>query len=184
MIIRVSEIPEDGLAIEGVDGFPHPFHDPTWVLEALSLFVDKDKDDVLVRGHLRARVPQTCGRCLEPFPFDLVARVDTRFSPSPRIGEDEVELGPDDLEVDFYADDLLDLNRLIQTETELGLPMKPLCRADCHGLCSVCGGNRNVNPCSCAVRLPDPRLAALKDLAERLSARASDRTPSARPSAR
>jgi uncharacterized protein len=175
MIIRVSEIPEEGLAVEGVEAFPHPFQDPAWLLEALSLFIEKDKDDVLVRGQLRARVPQTCGRCLEPFPFDLVAGVDTRFAPGPRAGDDEVELTADDLEVDFYADDLLDLTRLIQTETELGLPMKPLCRADCRGLCSVCGGNRNVKPCACEVRLPVPRLAALKDLAERLSARTSTR---------
>ncbi len=168
MIIRVSEIPESGLAIEGVGEFPHPFQDPAWALEELSFFVLKDKDDVLVRGHLRVRVPETCGRCLEEFPFDLTAQVDTRFCPSPRARDEEVELAPDDLEVDFYADDLLDLNRLIQTEIELGLAMKPVCRSDCRGLCPVCGGNRNVIPCTCEVRLPDPRLAALKDLAGRL----------------
>ena len=192
MIIRVSEIPEEGLSIEGVAEFPHPFHDPAWVLEGLSLLVEKDGDDVLVRGRMRARVPQTCGRCLEPFPFDVVAQVDTRYCPRPARGE-EVELAPDDLEVDFYADDLLEVDRLLQTETELGLPMKPLCRQDCRGLCPVCGGNRNVTPCVCEVRLPDPRLAALKDLAERLSTRASPRggpasqqdlRPSARPSSR
>lgn len=168
MIIRVSEIPDVGLSIEGVAEFPHPFQDPVWILEGLSLLVEKDGNDVLVRGRMRARVPQTCGRCLEPFPFEVQAQVDTRYCPRPARGE-EVELTPDDLEVDFYADDLLDVDRLLQTETELGLPMKPLCRQDCRGLCPVCGGNRNITPCACEVRLPDPRLAALKDLAERLT---------------
>lgn len=193
MIIRVSEIPEAGLAVEGVDEFPHPFEDQAWALEALSLFLLKEKEDVCVRGRLRSRVPQTCSRCLQPFAFTVVAEVDTRFSPRPNVRDEEVELSADDLEVDFYADDLLDLNRLIQTETELGLPMKPLCRRDCRGLCPVCGGNRNVTPCTCEVRLPDPRLAVLKDLAERLSTRASppggpaswqDRRPSARTPSR
>ncbi len=171
MIIRVSEIPEAGLSIDGVAEFPHPFEDVEWSLEALSLFGLKDKDEVCVRGHLRSRVPQTCGRCLQPFAFTVSAEVDTRFRPRPRVRDEEVELTADDLEVDFYADDLLDLNRLVQTETELGLPMKPLCRGDCRGLCPVCGGNRNLTPCTCEVRLPDRRLAALKDLAGRLSSR-------------
>lgn len=175
MIIRVSEIPETGLAVEGVAEFPHPFEDGAWTLEALSLFVEKDKDDVCVRGRLTSRVPQTCSRCLQPFAFTVSAEVETRFCPRPLVRDEEVELTADDLEVDFYADDLIDLNRLIQTETELGLPMKPLCRRDCQGLCPVCGGNRNVTPCTCEVRLPDPRLAALKDLAGRLSARTPSR---------
>ena len=192
MNIQVSEIPEEGLSIEGVAEFPRPFADPAWILEDLSLLVEKDGSDVLVRGRMRARVPQTCGRCLEPFPFDVVARVDTRFCPRPARRE-EVELTPDDLEADFYAADLLDVNRLLQTETELGLPMKPLCGKDCRGLCPVCGGNRNVTPCTCAARPPDSRLAVLKDLAERLSTRVSprggpaegqDRRPSARTSSR
>ena len=193
MIIRVSEIPETGLAIEGIAEFPHPFQDTAWVLEAVSLSVLKDKDEVCVRGHLRSRVPETCSRCLQQFPLTLTAQVNTRFCPGPRAVDDEVELRPDDLEVDFYSDDLLDLNRLIQTETELGLPMKPLCQGDCRGLCPVCGGNRNVTSCTCEVRLPDPRLAALKELAERLSTRVTprggpgsgqDRRPSARTSTR
>lgn len=173
MIIRVSEIPEEGLSVQGVAEFPHPFEDPAWNLEDVSLMVEKDGGDVLVRGRLCARVPQTCGRCLEPFAFEVTAQVDTRFSPRPVGRDEEMELTPDNLEVDFYADDLLDLNRLIQTETELGLPMKPLCRTECRGLCPVCGGNRNVTSCTCEVRLPDPRLHVLKELAERLSARTS-----------
>src|SRR3990172_6897950 len=186
MNIKVSEIPEEGLSIEGVAEFPRPFADPAWILEGLSLLLQPDGNDVLLL--LRMPAPPPGARALEPFPFDVVARVDTRFCPRPARRE-EVELTPDDLEADFYAADLLDVNRLLQTETELGLPMKPLCGKDCRGLCPVCGGNRNVTPCTCAARPPDPRLAVLKDLAERLSTRASprggpgegqDRRPSAR----
>ncbi|MFQ5828267.1 MAG: DUF177 domain-containing protein [Candidatus Methylomirabilia bacterium] len=172
MVIRVSEMSEEGLSIEGVGAFPHPFAEPSWKLDAVSLCLQKDKDEVFVQGQLSSSVPQLCGRCLEPFTFRVVADVNTRFAPRP-LGrpEEEAELTAEDLEVDFYADDLLDLDRLIQTETMLRLPMKPLCRPDCPGLCPVCGGNRNTNPCSCEVRLPDPRLAVLKDLADRLSTR-------------
>ncbi len=172
MIIRVSEIAEEGLRIEGTKAFPHPFLDSSWRLDALSLFLEKDGDEVLVGGHLVALIPQLCGRCLETFTYRVVAEVDTRFAPRPsRMRDEKVELTADDLEVDFYDQDLLDLNQLIQTEAMLGLPMKPLCHASCRGLCPVCGGNRNTNPCACEVRLADPRLAPLKSLAERFSSR-------------
>jgi len=168
MVIRVLEIPNDGLRIDGVRAILHPFSDSSWSLEALSLLVEKDGEDVMVRGRLAARVPQVCGRCLEAFIFRVEAEVDTRFAPRPAWRRDEaVELTPDDLELDFYDEGLLDLNRLIQTEAMLGLPMKPLCREACRGLCPICGGNRNSDACACEVRLPDPRLAVLKTLAER-----------------
>jgi uncharacterized protein len=78
-----------------------------------------------------------------------------------------VELGVDDLDTDLYVNDELDVASLVATETTLALPMKPLCRVDCRGLCAVCGGNKNLNPCECAERAPDPRLAALKQIVVR-----------------
>jgi uncharacterized protein len=96
----------------------------------------------------------------------VIADVDLRFAPKPaRI--DDAELGRDDLDTDFYVDDRIDLARVIENETTLALPMKPLCDPGCRGLCPVCGGNRNVSPCACAARAPDPRLAVLKTLTER-----------------
>lgn len=171
MVIRVSEIPEQGRIIEGVEEGASPFQDPHWALEGLSLFVEKDKDDVLVRGWVRSRIPLTCGRCLEPFPMAVEADLDLRLAPRPKLEGEEVELSADDLELDFYAENLLDLDRLIETETTLRLPMKPLCHEDCRGLCPVCGGNRNQNPCDCQVASPDLRLQALKVLGDRLRQR-------------
>jgi len=169
MLIRVSEIPDEGLSIEGPDALPEPFHDRSWRLEELSLFVQRDDRDVLVRGRIAVSVPQVCGRCLERFPIRVAPEVDARFSPRPERGQEQLELGSDDLELDFYTDDSLDLVQLVETETSLELPMKPLCRADCRGLCPTCGANRNLVECTCAVRPPDPRFTILKDLAGRLS---------------
>jgi uncharacterized protein len=166
MVIRVSEIPEEGRTIEGVEEY-HPFQDPHWALEALSLFIEKDKGDVLVSGLIRSRVPLTCSRCLEPFLLTAEADMDVRFTPRSQWRGEDVELSANDLEVDFYAENLLDLDRLIETETTLRLPMKPLCQENCRGLCPVCGGNRNQSSCACRVKLPDPRFQALKILSER-----------------
>lgn len=166
MIIRVSELEEQGLRIDDVAALAPALSDPAWQLERADLLVEADGSDVFVRGAVAATVPQTCSRCLETFPARIDVPIDVRLVPKPPAG-DSVELGADDLDVDFYADDQLDLGHVVETETTLALPMKALCRTDCRGLCPVCGANRNVVSCSCPTRLPDPRLAALRDLAAR-----------------
>lgn len=167
MLIRVAEIPAEGLRIEGVADFPHPFQDAAWALDDLSLSVEKDGDVVFVRGDFSARVPLACGRCLEPYDVTVRPSVDARFVPSPATRGEERELGADDLETDVYRNGQLDLTALLETETDLALPMKPLCREGCQGLCRVCGGNRNVTACACEPHAPDPRWSALRAWAER-----------------
>ena len=163
MIIRVSELPDEGLSIDETAFAASPYADSSWRLDGLMLQVDKDGDEVDIRGQIRATVPQECSRCTEGVTSHVTADVDVRFAPKPaRV--DDAELGRDDLDTDFYIDDQIDLDRLIETETTLALPMKPLCDPDCRGLCPNCGANRNVNPCTCSERAPDPRLAVLKTL--------------------
>lgn len=166
MIIRVSELPDDGLSIDETACAASPYSDPAWRLDGLHLDLARDGDEVDVRGQVRASVPQLCGRCTEGFISPVTAEVDLRFAPKPaRV--DGAELGRDDLDTDFYVDDQIDLDRVIETETTLALPMKPLCAPGCRGLCLVCGANRNLSPCACAERAPDARLAVLKTLMER-----------------
>jgi uncharacterized protein len=159
VIVQVADIPPEGLKVMGKDAFPRPFQDPSWALDDVDLLVERDGDDVLVTGTLEARVPQHCSRCLEPYVLRVTPEVSARHVPA-SSGE-EHELGADDLETDVYQNGQVDLTALLETETTLALPMKPLCKPDCRGLCPVCGGNRNVTACSCQVRPDDPRWAKL-----------------------
>jgi uncharacterized protein len=167
MIIRVSELEGEGLLVADPAQFPAPFADRSWRLETVRLRVFRRGADVLVVGELSAAVPLVCSRCLEEFQVEVHPAVDARYVPRPAVWGHEVELEAEDLDVDFYDDDRLDLATLVETETSLALPMKPLCRPDCRGLCPVCGANRNLAPCACERRAPDPRLAALRDWAAR-----------------
>ncbi len=168
MMIRVSDLQDHGLTVEDASAIPAPFSDASWRLDRLRLSLEMDGADVLVRGRVGATVPQTCGRCLESFPARVDAEVDVRVVSRPATA-DSVELGADDLDVDFYAGDELNLAVLIETETTLALPMKPLCGEECRGLCRTCGGNRNLTSCGCAERPPDGPLAVLRQFAARLN---------------
>ncbi len=68
--------------------------------------------------------------------------------------------GPSD--EDFYPIDLdaIDLAPLVRDAVVLELPMAPLCKDDCAGLCIHCGANRNEGDCGC-VAPRDPRWANL-----------------------
>ena len=164
MQIRVSEIPDEGLRLLDVAALGAVYPDPTWTLDTVSLLVERRERTVAVTGDFEATVRQACGRCLEPLVTRVTPVVDLQLVPQPSGRQGEMELGRDDLEMDFYQGDVLDMAGLLRSETDLALPMKPLCRPDCRGLCAVCGGNRNVTECRCETRGPDPRLAPLEAL--------------------
>jgi uncharacterized protein len=121
-----------------------------------------------VAGRVRAQLEVVCSRCLEPFEVPVDAAFDLRYVPqSENLGEGEREIGDDDLTTAFYRDGMLDLIDLMREQFVLTLPMKPLCREDCKGICPECGTNLNKGQCDCAPRWEDPRLAALKSLLPR-----------------
>ncbi|MCR5834048.1 MAG: DUF177 domain-containing protein [Selenomonadaceae bacterium] len=69
----------------------------------------------------------------------------------------------EELEKTDVTDDLLDVTELFRDELLAGQPMKNLCKADCKGLCPVCGANLNDGDCGCDRLIVDPRLAALEN---------------------
>jgi uncharacterized protein len=166
VIIRISDLPGEGLTIDDPAALAPPFEDPSWRLDRVRLRVSREGAEVVVGGDVEATVPQVCGRCLESLPMRVRAAVDLRFVPRPAV-PDTIELSSDDFETDFYADDQLDLGAVVRTETTLALPMRPLCQADCRGLCPRCGTNLNADTCACSPEPPDPRLTGLRGLAAR-----------------
>jgi uncharacterized protein len=129
--------------------------------------VHKDKTRFRLVGTLTATLELACSRCVEPYQLPVNASFDVRYLPqSENIGE-EREVQEDDLSDAFYRDDQIDLGQLMEEQFYLALPMKPLCREDCKGLCASCGANLNEETCGCQVRWEDPRLAGLKALVTR-----------------
>jgi uncharacterized protein len=102
-------------------------------------------------GTVRAPWVGICRRCTVPVSGDLRVTVSERFADSP--------IGDDDL-IYPIADDTIDLGPLVRDAIVLELPMAPLCREDCRGLCPQCGADRNEVECGCVAPV-DPRWANL-----------------------
>lgn len=164
MLIRISEIPDEGVRVDSPAALAGVFPDTGWSLDRIGLLIERRGQEVAVTGFFEATARLECSRCLEPLVTRVAPAVDVHLLPSPRVRHEQIELGPDELELDFYQGDTLDVDALLRGEVHLALPMKPLCRAECRGLCPVCGGNRNLNPCACETRAVDPRLAPLEAL--------------------
>ena len=131
----------------------------------LGFDLHKDKDRFRLDGTVRAELELACSRCVEPFRIPVDAPFDLRYLPAAAMSsEPEREVADEDLDTSYYRDEVIDLNELLREQFYLALPMKPLCREDCRGLCPLCGANLNTAPCACAATWEDPRLATLKAL--------------------
>jgi uncharacterized protein len=104
---------------------------------------------ILANATVRAPWEGECRRCLAPARGEVEARVRELFAPD----SDPDETYP-------LGGDQLDLEPLARDAVLLELPLAPLCREGCAGLCPTCGANRNEGTCSCAV-VADPRWGPL-----------------------
>ena len=137
------------------------------VADAVSLRsrVHRDGEHYRLVGGVETRLRLACCRCLEPFDVPVSLSVDLMYLPHrTNIGDGESEISDEDLSTAFYRDDQIDLGLMIREQFQLSLPMKPLCRQACRGLCPMCGLNLNSERCSCDTRWRDPRLEALSAL--------------------
>jgi uncharacterized protein len=116
-----------------------------------SLRLESLVEGLFATGTLEGSMQLVCARCLttRTSPFSVEAH--ELFAPG-ATGEDEAYP---------VSDGAVDLEPLLRDVILLAMPFAPLCRPGCLGLCERCGGDRNLNECTCAVE-PDPRWAALE----------------------
>jgi len=137
-----------------------------------SFKIRKLGQQVLVRGSVSGEVLLTCARCLVEFTTRIREVVDIELRPVLDLDRtaQERELGSDDLNVEFFRGDALDVGHLAAEQISLCIPMKPLCHDDCRGICPECGANKSLGTCSCEPDT-DPRWSALKALKDQMNQR-------------
>lgn len=112
--------------------------------------LEKHGRDILVRGHLQGHLQLSCGRCLEEFAQAVDADFDLLLVPGPgSAGGEAEELSTQDLDLDYYSGETLDLQAVIREQIILMAPLKPLCAEDCKGICPRCGAVLNREECTC-----------------------------------
>jgi uncharacterized protein len=128
-------------------------------------------EGVLVTGSATAPLAGECARCLAPLTSTVTAsftelylyQPDKHDKHSRHARFDDNENDEQDEEELYLDGDLLDLEPVLRDAVVLALPMSPLCREDCPGLCVECGMPlADAGPEHQHQDAMDPRWAALK----------------------
>jgi uncharacterized protein len=129
------------------------------------LELSKVDSSISVRGHLRVPLELECSRCLGMFEQTLDIDVNEDCALHQIDAPESYAEGEDEpCQIPILNDDELDLTELIRQLIAMHLPMRPLCREACPGLCQSCGQDLNDGPCACDDEDIDPRWSSLKGL--------------------
>lgn len=126
----------------------------------LDLRLEWVSEGVLVTGTVTADLAGECGRCLDPVTDTLTVDICELFAHPNSV----TDATTTEDEIYRLVGDMIDLEPVVRDVVVLALPLTPLCRADCAGLCAECGQRLDDLPDDHAHDMIDPRWAALTTL--------------------
>ena len=101
--------------------------------------INRMPQGLLFQGEFSANKEEQCGRCLTNFWQPLHAKFDELFAFSERTVSESGLILPDDANVNFEP--------LVRECLLLEVPINPVCKPECKGLCLECGADLNLAPC-------------------------------------
>jgi uncharacterized protein len=144
---------DEAIGIAGVIGVP----DGSDVEMDLSL--ESVTEGVYISGTAVVQLTGECSRCLDPVHDELEISIGELFAYPDSATEETTE----EDEIPRLVDERIDLTQIVRDAVVTDLPMAPLCREDCAGLCSGCGERWADLPAGHGHETLDPRWAALKE---------------------
>jgi len=147
-----------GYSRDFVIDVPHIHLPPDLELDDLGgiLRLTRTAQGLLAQIKMRATLLSECGRCLTDFPQPL----EIDFTELYAFSQNSVT----EANLRLPENGQINLAPLVREYMILEIPITMLCRADCKGLCPVCGENLNETACNHTNEAVDPRLAVLKSL--------------------
>jgi uncharacterized protein len=121
---------------------------------------------IVVNASYRTTVEQPCARCIEPARVEIEGDFGEEYQPKVDVltGQTLAEQ-PESAELSIDEHHILDMTEVIRQDILTRLPLRPLCRPDCPGLCLECGRELQDGGCACETTVdessPFARLAEL-----------------------
>jgi uncharacterized protein len=126
----------------------------------LDLTMQSVTEGIYVSGRVSAPLVGECGRCLR----SIEDAIDVDVSELYAYADSTTDETADEDEVGRIEHDLIDLEPVVRDAVVLALPVNPLCREDCPGLCPDCGVPWDDLPIDHGHTVIDARWAALSKL--------------------
>ena len=117
-------------------------------VEAFSgrILLNRTPQGIVTKGDFSAQLPAECARCLKPFAAPVSIHLEDLFVYPPQNATDPLLVVGEDAH--------LNLEPLMREYILINQPTRPLCRAECKGLCAVCGNDLNESECHHPVEEP------------------------------
>lgn len=117
-------------------------------------------------GSVETSLHLQCSRCLENFVFSIHSEFALNFTSEPDAEAEsgshaEYEINAEQVGLVLIYNDEIDLIKVIQEQIIMALPIRPLCREDCRGLCPQCGADLNKGSCRCEKVVVSPKFQSL-----------------------
>lgn len=131
------------------------------------LQITKLEPNYYLRGRMQFLLEPECSRCAESFPFPvdhnfelgLVHLANGKPQRTTTLAEESEEL-----DLNWFSDNELDLEPILEEQFYLSLPAQPLCQPECKGICQTCGTNLNEGTCGCSKKRGDNPFGVLNKL--------------------
>jgi uncharacterized protein len=127
---------------------------------------DRTPDGILVRARLQGQMDAECARCLRPLTLPVAVEFDEEYVPIIDVVSGAKVEAPEAKEDAYRIDGrhVLDLREPIEQYWSMALPMAPLCREDCAGICPNCGEEMAGDGHACTREQVDARWEKLANL--------------------
>ncbi len=145
--LRLANIPDEGQEITFLDEMfwsellQSQESEYSFSPADVHLSVFPQEGGLLFQGRLRGVLEAPCDRCLEFAQIEIDSEIE--FFSGFELEERDMFL------LDTQAGMEIDVFLLLWEQLVLAMPEKFLCAADCKGLCSQCGVNKNKTDCNC-----------------------------------
>ncbi|MCM0605630.1 MAG: DUF177 domain-containing protein [Xanthomonadaceae bacterium] len=142
---------------------------------AVNLNLCKIDGVVIARGDYGTELSLLCSRCAKLFTYGLKGKVYDLYTrnrefageknggvtgTAKSIHREEDENSP---EITYLNQEWIDLSEVLTEQWVLQIPLQPLCKSDCKGICQNCGSDLNVGRCACAKIQTTNSFSVLKD---------------------
>jgi uncharacterized protein len=151
MAIKINDIPPEGLTLELAQKLDLFDTGTASTAFTANLSVKPTGSGIFhIAGRVQADPLLECSRCLKSFPYHVDTELNIDLAPTNALGvSPEHELNRSELDMEFYQGDEIEPLDFVTEQILITLPMVPLHRSDCKGLCPVCGTDLNEANCGC-----------------------------------
>jgi len=151
MAININEIPPEGLTLElnqKLDLFNTGTVSTTFT--AVLSIKPAGSGVIHITGRVQADPLFECSRCLKDFSYHIDTELNVDLAPASVLEKaPEHELVRSELDMEFYQGEEIEPLDIVKEQLLISIPMVPVHRPDCKGLCPVCGTDLNETDCGC-----------------------------------